>query len=83
MAMRKAVIANDHPEQQLVIRESGGGLCVAYDEHAFAEAADHLLSDPVLARRMGENGFRYVRHHRDYEVIAGQLDQYYRNVVAS
>lgn len=83
MAMRKAVIANDHPEQQLVIRESGGGLCVPYDEQSFAEAADRLLSDSGLARKMGELGFQYVTRHRDYGVIAGQLDQYYRNVIAS
>ncbi len=28
MAMGKAVVANDHPEQKRVIEESGAGYCV-------------------------------------------------------
>src|SRR5690606_17527731 len=35
MAMGKAVVANDHPEQRLVIEESGAGYCVSWDEAAF------------------------------------------------
>ena len=35
MAMGKAVVANDHPEQSLVIFESNAGICVSYEERSF------------------------------------------------
>jgi glycosyltransferase involved in cell wall biosynthesis len=74
MAMGKAVVANDHPEQRLVIGESGGGLCVPWDEGAFAAAVVRLLQDPGEARRMGENGRRYALEHRSYVKIADQVE---------
>ncbi len=43
MAAGKPVVANDHPEQKRVIEESGAGICVAYDEDAFAAAILSLL----------------------------------------
>ena len=50
MAMGKAVVANDHPEQRSLIEHSGGGFSVPYEEEAFAEAVLRLISDPQLAR---------------------------------
>ncbi len=46
MAMGKAVVANDHPEQKRVIEESGAGYCVPYEEQPFADAIVKLLKDP-------------------------------------
>ena len=43
MAMGKAVVANDHPEQRLVISKSKAGICIPYEENAFAEAILYLL----------------------------------------
>jgi glycosyltransferase involved in cell wall biosynthesis len=75
MAMSKAVVANTHPEQQLLIEQSGGGYCVAYEEPAFADAIVRLLRAPDLARSMGERGRRYVVEHRSYGVIAGAVER--------
>ena len=50
MAMGKAVVANDHPEQKRVIEESGAGYCVPYEEQPFADAIVRLLKDPEGAR---------------------------------
>jgi glycosyltransferase involved in cell wall biosynthesis len=75
LAMGKAVVANDHPEQRRVIEESGGGICVPYNETAFASAIVRLLEQPALAREMGERGLRYVRAHRVYGVIADAVEQ--------
>jgi glycosyltransferase involved in cell wall biosynthesis len=74
MGMGKAVVANDHPEQKLVLAQSGGGLCVPYDEDAFAEAVLYLLDRPQVAADMGRRGRAYVELHRDYEVIATQVE---------
>jgi glycosyltransferase involved in cell wall biosynthesis len=77
MAMGKPVVANDHPEQRKVIVESGGGICVAYDEAAFADAVVELLSNPDKASIMGRRGRRYVEEYRSYAVLADQVEQRY------
>ena len=81
MAMGKAVVANDHPEQRRVIEDSGGGVCVAWDEQAFAAAILKLLENPQSARLMGERGRSYVRQHRAYGVIADRVECRLRDIV--
>lgn len=78
MAMGKAVVANDHPEQQQVIDESGAGLCVPYDEAAFANALIVLLGDPVRCDEMGYQGRKYVEQNRTYERIADEVERQYQ-----
>jgi glycosyltransferase involved in cell wall biosynthesis len=80
MALGKCVVANDHPEQRLVIEESGAGLCVPYEEGAFAEAIVRLLRDPLLAAKMGALGRAYVCEQRDYRSIAETLEATYRRL---
>lgn len=75
MAMGKAVVANTHPEQKLLIEESGCGYCVPYEEDAFAAAIVKLLRAPELARAMGERGRRYAVEHRSYGVIATGVER--------
>jgi glycosyltransferase involved in cell wall biosynthesis len=75
MAMGKAVVANTHPDQQLLIEASGCGYCVQYQETEFAKAIVTLLRSPDDARAMGERGRKYVIEHRSYEVIAGSVER--------
>jgi glycosyltransferase involved in cell wall biosynthesis len=75
MAMGKAVVANIHPEQQLLIDQGGCGYCVPYEEDAFAAAIVKLLREPDVARAMGERGQRYVVEHRSYGVIASDVER--------
>jgi glycosyltransferase involved in cell wall biosynthesis len=75
LAMGKSVVANDHPEQRLVMAESGGGYCVPYDEQAFADAIVRLLREPQVAQDMGRRGREYVMKHRSYEVVADIVEQ--------
>jgi glycosyltransferase involved in cell wall biosynthesis len=82
MAMGKAVVANDHPEQKRVLEASGAGYCVPYDERAFADAIVKLLQDPAAARLMGERGRSYVLEHRAYRVIADEVEKKLQRVVA-
>lgn len=83
MAMDKPVVANDHPEQRLVIGESGCGLCVPYEEKAFADAILELLADLDQAREMGIKGRRYVEQFRDYAKIAEFLEARYQQLLHS
>jgi len=81
MAMEKPVVANDHPEQTLVINESQGGLCVSYDVIEFANAINDILKDIKLGKIMGKKGRKYVREKRSYEVIAKNVMNKYHDLL--
>jgi len=81
MAMGKAVVGNDHPEQQQVLRDSSGGLCVPYREEAFAAAVVELLRNPQKAAVMGRNGREYVERYRTYRAIADIVEQQFRRIL--
>jgi glycosyltransferase involved in cell wall biosynthesis len=81
MALGKPVIANEHPEQTLVLEASGGGLLEPWDEARFAEAMVKLLQQPEIAADMGRKGRAYVEQHRSYPVIADAVDQAYRRML--
>jgi glycosyltransferase involved in cell wall biosynthesis len=83
MALGKAVVANDHPEQRRVIEESGGGLCVPFEEQAFAAAMLSILNDPQAAALLGERGRRYAVEHRSYAVIADAVEKRLLETVGS
>ncbi len=75
MAMGKAVVANDQPEQRSLIEQSGAGYCVPYDEQAFADAILNILADPARAHQMGQRGRDYVLRHRNYAHIAALVER--------
>ena len=80
MAIGKAVVANDHPEQRLIIEESGAGICVPYQEKAFADAIVELLHHPARAEEMGKRGRSYVFKHRSYGKIADIVENQYLRI---
>lgn len=77
MAMGKATVGNDHPEQSLVISESGAGLCTPWNESAFSEAIITLLNNPEVAREMGARGRNYVEGHRTNQLMADRVEEQY------
>jgi glycosyltransferase involved in cell wall biosynthesis len=81
MAMGKAVVANDHPEQKRVIEESGAGYCVPWEEQPFADAIVRLLNDPETAQAMGRRGRRYALDYRTYATIAAAVEQQFLDIV--
>ncbi|HET9388625.1 MAG TPA: glycosyltransferase family 4 protein [Steroidobacteraceae bacterium] len=82
MAQGKAVVANTHPDQRMLIEESGCGYCVPYEEQPFAEAIVKLLGAPELAREMGERGRRYAVANRGYPAIADVVEREMLRIVA-
>lgn len=79
MAMGKPVVGNDHPEQSLVIKESGAGIVTSWNEKEFASAIIKILKDPEAACNMGARGRRYVEMYRTNEIITDSvLSEYYR-----
>lgn len=83
MAMGKAVVANDHPEQKYVIEQSKAGICVPYKEDAFASAILALLDNVPESQAMGKRGRKYVEEHRDYKIIADKLENKYFEISAN
>jgi glycosyltransferase involved in cell wall biosynthesis len=82
MALGKPVVANDHPEQADVLRESGAGIVCSWNEQEFAAAIVELLKDPDRCKRMGAAGRRYVAEHRTHwamvELVAGRYRKHLR-----
>ncbi len=83
MALGRPVVANAHPEQSLIIGESGAGICVEWSAEAFADAICTLLNDPESAEAMGERGRGYVRAHRTYAVVAPAVIDDYRRLLGA
>jgi glycosyltransferase involved in cell wall biosynthesis len=82
MALGKPVVANDHPEQTDVLRDSGAGLVCGWNEQEFAAAIVELLLDPTRRAQMGAAGRRYVAEHRTHwamvELVLGRYRQHLR-----
>ena len=75
MAMGKAAVANDHPEQRVVLAESKAGLCVPWDEHAFCEAIVYLIQHQDIAQQMGIWGRKYIQDKRNYTQTSNIVEQ--------
>lgn len=69
------------PEQEKIIRESGGGLLVNFDERAIAEATQYMLDNPELARSMGEKAKQYIMTKRNYDKMVYEVEQIFKNVI--
>jgi len=70
LALGIPVVANDNPDQERVLREGGGGLCVPHTARDFAQAVNRLLVDEPLRRAMASSGQSYVRASRGYQTLA-------------
>lgn len=80
LASSRPVVATPIPDQEIVLRESGGGVIARFDADAFADAVAALLDDPDEARGMGERGRAWVREHRSYEHLADTVEEAYLGV---
>jgi glycosyltransferase involved in cell wall biosynthesis len=83
MALGKPVIGTDIADQKEVINNSGGGICVRYDEEEFARAIIELLSNPQKAKEMGVKGREWVVRNRSYDILVNNLEQRYFDLVQS
>lgn len=80
LALGRPVVCNNHPEQSMIIQESGAGLCVDWSAQAFAEAIISLLDDPETAQAMAAKGPVWVRHNRAYNNIADTVLNRYKKL---
>lgn len=78
LALGRPVVANVHPEQSLVLEQSGAGSCVPWSAQDFAQAIIELLRDPRRATQMGQQGRAWVAANRVYGKIAQDLIPHYQ-----
>lgn len=82
MAMGMPVVANDHPEQRLVLRESRAGVCVPWAGRHFARAVRFLMRLPAAERaEMGARGRTWVEANRTYARIADEVERHCLSVM--
>ncbi|KQV36037.1 glycosyltransferase [Massilia sp. Root335] len=74
-------VANDIPDQKLVIDESGAGLCVPMEAGTFADAVLELLNDGALAAEFALRGPPYVTSHRTYDILGNNVAKIYRKIL--
>ena len=68
-ALGIAGIANDIPDQQFVIGQSGAALSAPMEPAPFSAAVRALLDDPLLRARCAARGPAWVASHRTYDIL--------------
>lgn len=81
MAIGLPVVGNDNPDQALVIRESGAGICVKLNEQELASAVCDLFKDKQLRVNMGVYGKAYIEEKRSYLRIAEAVAAVYMRLL--
>lgn len=83
LAFSKPAVANDHPEQSMIARESNGAICVEWSASAFADAVIWCLENPAEAIAMGARGREWVKDNRTYSKIAADVHRELVRIVAA
>jgi glycosyltransferase involved in cell wall biosynthesis len=82
MALGLPVVANDQPEQRLVLRESRAGVCTPWGARHFARAVAWLARrTPEERQAMGRRGKEWVEAHRSYRRVADAVEKVYVDVM--
>jgi glycosyltransferase involved in cell wall biosynthesis len=81
MALGIPSVANDIPDQKLVIAESRAGLCVAMEAAPFADAVLELLNDGARAAKFAVRGPPYVKNHRTYDILGNNVANTYKKIL--
>jgi glycosyltransferase involved in cell wall biosynthesis len=82
LAMGLPAVANDIPDQKLVLERSGAGICVAMEVVAFHDAVIKLLNDDSLRRLQAAAGPKFVMAERSYEILVQLVACKYRDIYA-
>ena len=83
MALGLPVVANDHPEQRAILRESRAGVCVPWAPRHFARGVRWLMSRDAAERAaMGVRGRAWVENNRTYARIADEVERTCLDVIA-
>jgi glycosyltransferase involved in cell wall biosynthesis len=83
MALGLPVVANDHPEQKMILSESRAGICTPWGARHFARAVRWLGAHSVSERMaIGARGRDWVKVNRSYTSIADGVERKCLEVIA-
>jgi glycosyltransferase involved in cell wall biosynthesis len=74
-------VANDIPDQALVIGHSGAGLAAPMHAGPFSAAVRALLDDPALRARCARRGPPWVARHRSYAILGRRVAAAYARIL--
>lgn len=83
MAFGKPVVANVHPEQTMILNDSGVGALVTWSADGFADGIASLLAEPAAAAARAGGGPAWVRAQRTYDRIAETVVRRYEILAGS
>ncbi len=76
LALGMPVVANDHPEQKVILQASRAGVCVPWGAQYFARAVRWLMRrSPAEREAMGSRGRAWVETNRTYALIAADVER--------
>jgi glycosyltransferase involved in cell wall biosynthesis len=82
MALGLPVVATDVPGTRSLIRPNQTGFLVKYgDISGFSSAMVKLLTNPSLARRLGQKGKDLVQTEFNEYVVADRVEEIYNHVL--
>jgi glycosyltransferase involved in cell wall biosynthesis len=77
LACGRPVIAAVEGESELLVKRSGGGICVPpEDVRAIADAVRFLSTNAHICRQMGVRGKTFILQHYDRQVVAHRFERY-------
>jgi glycosyltransferase involved in cell wall biosynthesis len=74
-------VANDIPDQQLVIAQSGAGLAAPMEAGPFSAAVLELLASPALRAGFAARGPAWVASNRTYAILGQTVAQTYKRIM--
>lgn len=78
MALGVPIVANDHPEQRMVLHQSRAGVCAPWGARHFARGVRWIMRHCREERAaMGGRGREWVAAHRTYRRIADDIERIY------
>jgi glycosyltransferase involved in cell wall biosynthesis len=81
LALGIASVANDIPDQALIIEQSQAGLCAPMETEPFAAAVIELLNDAPRRAQLAGRGPAYVRTHRTYDILGRNVAEAYEQLL--
>lgn len=84
MALGLPVVANEHPDQTLVLKESRAGVVVPWGARHFARGVRWIAArSPDALDAMSRRGREWVRTHRSYTRIADDFERGCHKAIAA
>lgn len=80
MALKKAMICNDSPDQKFVVEQSACGRITDGSSLSYAKAMIELAQKPMSQNEL-DAGYNYIKSHRSYSYLGEQVANDIKNIL--